>query len=268
MPGAGRILALALVAALAACAPGYNLPGPAVTTATIENRELVTTDGQRLPMRVWTPEGPVRAVILALHGFNDYSTAFEMPARHWATRGVATYAYDQRGFGDAPDRGLWPGATAYAGDAATALRLVRSRHPDTPVYLLGESMGGAIAMVTMTEPRPPAVDGVILVAPAVWGRQTMGFAKRWALSLVSTTMPWLSLSGSGLGFRPSDNDDMLRAFSRDPRVIKETRADTVRGLYHDGRYRGFDAIEQPGHNRHIAIGNVDPGQRDQDKEGG
>lgn len=224
------LLALAMFAAVAACAPGHMSPGPEVTTASIEDRELLTSDGQRLPMRAWMPETPPRAVIVALHGFNDYSTAFEMPARHWAGRGVATYAYDQRGFGDAPNRGRWPGAAAYAGDAATALRLVRSRHPGVPVYLLGESMGGAIAMVTMARAKAPAVDGVILVAPAVWGRQTMGFVQRWALALVSSTLPSLSLSGSGLGFRPSDNDEMLRDFSRDPRVIKDTRADTVRGL--------------------------------------
>jgi alpha-beta hydrolase superfamily lysophospholipase len=40
-----------------------------------------------------------------LHGFNDYSNAFEVPAQALAWRGIATYAYDQRGFGEAPLRG-------------------------------------------------------------------------------------------------------------------------------------------------------------------
>ena len=52
------------------------------------------------------PTSGVKAVILALHGFNDYSNAFAMPARLWAERGIASYAYDQRGFGGAP--GLRP----------------------------------------------------------------------------------------------------------------------------------------------------------------
>lgn len=225
-----RFLVLLLLAALPACAPGYVLPGPRVHDPVLADRMLITADGLRLPIRAWPAEGETKAVIVGLHGFNDYASAFEMPARYWAKHGIATFAYDQRGFGAAPNRGLWPGTAAFVSDAAAAVALVRQRHPGVPVYLLGESMGGAIAMVTATSPGAPKVDGVILVAPAVWGRETMGIVKRAALAVVSSTMPWLTLSGRGLGIRPSDNDEMLRAFSSDPLVIKGTRADTVKGL--------------------------------------
>jgi acylglycerol lipase len=71
---------------------------------------FVAADGQVLPLRRWLPPGgngagQVKAVILALHGFNDYNNAFEGPGEAWAKRGIATYAYDQRGFGAAPERG-------------------------------------------------------------------------------------------------------------------------------------------------------------------
>ena len=72
-----------------------------------------------LPLRKWLPDGAVKAVILALHGFNDYSDAFEGPGEVWANRGIATYAFDQRGFGAAPGHGLWAGAEQLAGDAIT-----------------------------------------------------------------------------------------------------------------------------------------------------
>jgi pimeloyl-ACP methyl ester carboxylesterase len=67
---------------------------------------FVAADGQVLPLRKWLPDGGAKAVILALHGFNDYSNAFEGPGEAWAKRGIATYAYDQRGFGAAPERGF------------------------------------------------------------------------------------------------------------------------------------------------------------------
>src|SRR5246127_1662007 len=145
---------------------------------------FVTADGQGLPLREWLPTGEVKAVVLALHGFNDYSNAFEIPGEAWAKQGIATYAYDQRGFGAAPERGFWPGRAALASDAATASHILRRLYPGVPLYLLGDSMGGAVAVVAMTREsgtQSPDVDGVILTAPAVWGRATMDLLPRPAL---------------------------------------------------------------------------------------
>ncbi len=195
--------------------------------------DFVAADGQRLPLHAWLPRGAVKAVILALHGFNDYSHAFAMPAKIWAEDGIATYAYDQRGFGAAPERGRWVGRAVLADDAATACGILRRRYPGVPLYLLGESMGGAVAVVAMTgesgTPVPDA-DGVILTAPAVWGRSTMDLAPRVALWVGARLMPGLTLTGQSLHILASDNIAMLRALGRDPLVIKETRVDTIWGL--------------------------------------
>lgn len=199
---------------------------------------FVAADGKVLPLRKWLPPrssagGAVTAVILALHGFNDYSNAFDDAAEAWAKTGIATYAYDQRGFGAAPERGLWPGRAALAADAATAARVLRRLYPRTPLYLLGESMGAAVAVVAMTQESgtpAPDVDGVILTAPAVWGRATMELLPRLALWAGVRLMPGLTLTGRGLGIKPSDNVAMLRRLARDPLVIKATRVDTVYGL--------------------------------------
>ncbi len=190
---------------------------------------VTTADGTRLPLRVW-PAPDAKAVILALHGFNDYSNAFDMPGPYWAARGVATYAYDQRGFGRGADAGRWAGIDTYVDDVRTTAALLRKRHPGLPLYLMGESMGGAISMMAMTSGAAPDVDGVILVAPAVWDRSHMPFYQTWALWIASNTVPWMALSAKGLDIMPSDNIDMLRKLSADPLVIKSTRIDSIRGL--------------------------------------
>ncbi len=172
-------------------------------------------------------------MILALHGFNDYSNAFDGPGTIWAKLGIATYAYDQRGFGGAPGRGRWPGRAELAADAASASRILRRLYPGVPLYLLGESMGGAVAIVAMTGESGapiPDVDGVILVAPAVWGRPTMDLLPRVALWVGVRLAPGLTLTGRGLRIQASDNIPMLRALARDPLVIKDTRVDTIWGL--------------------------------------
>ena len=222
------VLALALL--LASCAPVLNAPGPATTPPAIDGDALVMKDGAHLPLHVWPAEGAPRAVILALHGFNDYGNFITEAAEFWRKAGVQVYAYDQRGFGAAPGTGLWPGARAFGDDLAAAAKLVRARHAGVPFYVLGMSIGGAVAMTAFAGPPPPAADGVILVAPAVWGRSTMPFYQRWSLWLAAHTVPWLTLSGRGLDIKPSDNIEMLRALGRDPLVIKDTRVDTIWGL--------------------------------------
>ncbi|MBF0093631.1 MAG: alpha/beta hydrolase [Alphaproteobacteria bacterium] len=190
-----------------------------------------TRDGLSLPLRCWKPvhDGP-RAVVLALHGFNDYANAFETAGRHLAERGHAVYAYDQRGFGASPHAGLWAGTGPMVRDLGDAVAELRRLHPGVPLFLLGDSMGGAVVMTAAAGPEAPKADGLILVAPAVWGRSTMPLLYRTALFLTSRTVPWLRLSGRGLNIMPSDNIEMLRALGRDPLIIKETRVDTLLGL--------------------------------------
>jgi alpha-beta hydrolase superfamily lysophospholipase len=195
---------------------------------------FIAADGVRLPLRIWEPEGKLRTVVLALHGFNDYSNAFEAPARYWASRGILTYAYDQRGFGEGPHPGLWADTDALACDLAAAVALLRARHPGHPLYVLGDSMGGAVVLAAaasrcpLTGPARP--DGAILVAPAVWGRQTQNVFLRASLWLAAHTVPWLRVTGRELRRVPSDNREMLEALSKDPRVIKRTRIDSIKGL--------------------------------------
>jgi acylglycerol lipase len=227
-----RVAFLSLVIWIAACAPVPHPPGPSTQTPQISGKTFVAADGTRLPLKSWLPENslPPVAVILALHGFNDYSNFFDDPGDFLTARGIASYAYDQRGFGAAPNRGTWAGAAAYVRDAADAMHALRRQYPKTPLYLLGSSMGGAVAMVALSASDEKLVDGLILAAPAVWGRVTMPWYQRVALWLGAHTVPWMTVTGQGLGIIPSDNYEMLVALGRDPLIIKETRIGTIYGL--------------------------------------
>ncbi len=234
----GRRLAgitMAVVAAvLGACAPLVRAPGPPINRPLLTAYGFHTADGEILPVQSWKPaRGAPKAVIVALHGFNDYSNFFEAPGTFLAEHGILTYAYDQRGFGAAPGHGLWPGIKAFSDDLRTFAGLVRERHPGTPLFLLGDSMGGAVIMVAATDSDAPGVniaDGVILSAPAVWGRITMPWYQRLGLWIGVRLMPGVTVTGQSLNIKPSDNIEMLRALGRDPLVIKATRIDAIYGL--------------------------------------
>ena len=200
-------------------------------TPRLEDNAFHAADGTDLPLRVWLPQGAPRAVIVALHGFADYSASYRGPATYWAHEGIATFAYDQRGFGGAPHVLRWSGTARMVADATDVVAAVRARYPGIPVFLAGESMGGAVAITATTGPRPAAIDGVILISPAVWEHSLLGVLERAALWVAESTIPNLWLEAPrGLHIHPSNNIEMLRALGRDSLVQKGARADTTAGL--------------------------------------
>lgn len=195
---------------------------PVVSSNVIVNQEL--------PLKNWMPRGKPKAIIIALHGFNDYSHAFAIPAETLQQSGIALYSYDQRGFGESPQTGIWAGEENLIRDAANTVTQVKNRYPHTPVYVLGESMGGAVAVAALSRPDFPHVDGLILAAPAVWGSDTMSFLWRASLWVFAHTWPQKTLTGEELHVLPSDNIPMLRKLVADPLTIKKSRVDAIYGL--------------------------------------
>ena len=215
--------------ALAACAPAEAPQGLENTTPQLTADSFITRDGLHLPLREWAAKKP-EAVIIALHGMSDYSEAFDMPGPWWAEHGITTIAYDQRGFGAAPNTGIWAGGDVMRRDLDDCVDAARAKFPGVPVYALGESMGGAEILSSLATERPPHVDGVILSAPAVYSRDDMPVPYRVVLWLGAHTIPWVHLSANGLHIVASDNIEELRKLSRDPLFQHDTRVDQVYGL--------------------------------------
>jgi acylglycerol lipase len=230
--------ALVLALSTAACAPtiqSAQIPGPAAPVATLAQDHVISFDGARLGLTVTrpTPGVPVRAAIVALHGINDYAATYDRAGQAWAAQGIVTYAYDGRGFGRSPNRGVWPGQTLMLQDLRTVLALVRSAHPDVPVALVGTSMGGAVVMAAYASEAPPIADRVVLLAPAVWGWSNQPLPYRttlWLGAHLNGSRPLTPPRFVTQRIRATDNIEALRALGRDPNMIFETRIDVLYGL--------------------------------------
>ncbi|HVZ02068.1 MAG TPA: alpha/beta fold hydrolase [Dongiaceae bacterium] len=252
-----RGTALLSLLLLAACAPRLQQIGPPVDPPALTDKAFHTADGVDLPLRKWLPwaepwKTAPKAVILALHGFNDYSAAFELPGHGLARRGYAVYAFDQRGFGRTPERGVWAGSDQMIADLKSATRLLHAKYPGLPLYLLGESMGAAVIMAAAVAPDAPQADGLILESPAVWGWQTQNAFNRAALDLAANTVPWMTVVPTGLRLKASDNRQALIALGRDKLVIKQTRVDAAYGLV-DLMSRAYDAAPRLGSPRYLML---------------
>ena len=188
------------------------------------------SDGYVLPMKTWPATDKPAAVVLGIHGFNDYSNAFDEAANIFADNSIITYAIDQRGFGATEQHGIWAGSATLQSDLIAMVDLLCEKHADLPLFLLGESMGGAVIISAAQQVEQTCAEGVILSSPAVWGWQSMPWWQTVPLRLLAHTIPAVTLSGEGLDIHPSDNVEMLEELGRDSLVIKETRIDAIYGL--------------------------------------
>lgn len=213
---------------LANCSPLTVPAGEKIRQPALEQHRYIAADGAALPLSVWISAGPAKAVILGIHGFGDYRTAFEEPAAVWANKGITTYAYDQRGFGGAPNRGLWAGTESLVEDIRSAVRLVRERHPGVPLYLAGESMGGALVLAATGKDLD--VDGLILLATALRSRDTLGPLMRGGLEFFAFVLPWFPLGPTSIDFQPTDNPKTMEKLRSDPMILRNPRVDMGYGL--------------------------------------
>lgn len=217
------------VLGLAGCSPIVMPAGQAVRDAAIEENRYIARDGTVLPLKVWpSARAPVQAIILGIHGFGDYRNAWEEPAEIWAGAGVTTYAYDQRGFGGSPTRGRWAGAATMVEDIRTMASILRQRHPGVPLYIAGESMGGALLLAA--EHKGLEADGLILLATALRSRDTLGPLASGGLEVVAHLVPWLPVGPTSIDYQPTDNPRTLEKLRRDPMMVRNPRVDMAYGL--------------------------------------
>lgn len=249
-----RLLILMAALMLAGCSPllaqQRGQPPAWFNSPYVVDDTFVSFDGAPLGLTTWMPADEPWAVIVGLHGMNDYANAFHFAGDYWAARGVATYAYDQRGFGRSPNRGVWGGDDLMAEDLRTLTAYVRARHPGALVAVMGESMGGAIAVQAFASDRPPDADRLILAAPAVWGWSSQPLPYKtllWLAAHVTGSKVYTPPSWLTSRIQASDNRAELIAMGRDPLMIWGARSDT---LYHlvqamDAGQRGVGQVEAP-----------------------
>jgi acylglycerol lipase len=224
---AGLTVSVAAVA-LAAGRPRVEPARSRRHTPTLRDDALIAGDGLRLPLIGWQPQEPA-AIMLGLHGYGDYRRAFRLAGPWLAARRIALFAYDQRGFGETQTRGRWPGAGELIQDLAEAVLLLRERYPALPLYVIGESMGGSVALAGMGQGKVVGADRLILVAPAVRGRVPLRELHDLALRLGALALPWLAIA-LRRGARPWLEPGEAARLADDPLILREISVGAYDGL--------------------------------------
>lgn len=181
-----RIFTLSLLAALTL--GGCAATPPAPQDALIENSHyseeyFFNQQGLKLFARTWNPSGSARGNIVILHGTALHSGVYAPVAEQLTAAGYRVFAYDMQGWGRSEGKGAdgyVDNFDDYAKDLYRVLNKMKTRYPDTPNFVMGESLGGAVAMYGVLK-KHLWFDGVITSAagykanPEVLGLRAPGF---------------------------------------------------------------------------------------------
>ncbi|HEX4293051.1 MAG TPA: alpha/beta fold hydrolase [Rhizomicrobium sp.] len=206
------------------------------------------SDGAAVPYRLWQAKTP-RAFVLLLHGACDYSGAFDEIGPMFAARGFTALAIDQRGFGATSTRGKWRGKKRMIRDAVEAVLYLRKRYGSgLPVFILGESMGAALAVHVASRAADLDIAGLVLSAPGA----ISGMWRRWFGSTITRVLRFFAPNSGLVVERISAWDFTPAAAIRllsDPMVLRRVRPAALFGLFKLSR----SAVDEAEHVRVPAL---------------
>jgi len=134
---------------------------------------LQMRDGTKIFLQSWMPEEAPRGAVVCFHGAGGHGQFFALFADFLVPRGVAVFVADYRGHGlSGGVRGDFASFQTLLDDCHEVVTEAKKRLPGVPVNILGESMGGAVA-VNYAAIHGDAVAGMILLAPALLFRKSI-----------------------------------------------------------------------------------------------
>jgi acylglycerol lipase len=158
------------------------------------------------------------AVLVVMHGYAEHCRRYDELGAHLARRGHVVSAFDARGHGRSPgQRGHIRSYEESVADFAAFVAHVRARHPERPLFALGHSNGGLIALRAVQAGLAP-LRGLVLTSPLLRLRERRRPVPDAVASALSRALPWLPLP-NGIEARDLTHDlELQRAHARDPWV--------------------------------------------------
>ena len=192
---------------------------------------LTGAGGLGLYWRAWLSDGDPKAVVAVSHGASEHLGRYAHVGERFAASAYAVYALDHRGHGRSEGRrAMIERADYVVEDLHRLIAMAAGRHPGLKLFLLGHSMGGAVALACAIR-HQDELAGLILSSPLA-SVEAASPATRALGKLLSVVAP-------GFGVYEVDSS----AVSRDPEVVRDYDEDP---LVHHGRLPARTVAEVTG----------------------
>lgn len=176
----------------------------------------------RLALRVWPAEG--RGWVAIVHGYGEHSGRYEAFARWLNGQGWSAAACDLRGHGQSPGRrGHIRTFADYLRDVAALHAFAAKEARGQPLFLLGHSLGGLIAL-HYAQTRSGDFSGLVLSAPFLELAMPVPRWKRVLAPALARLWPTFSTPSGLRGELGTHDPEAATAYDRDPLVLKRATA--------------------------------------------
>ena len=170
-----------------------------------ESFGLLASDGETIPVHSWMPHKSAKAVLVISHGMGEYALRYRPIGTCLAKKRFAVYSNDHRGHGYAIKTSELCGDFGRNGfqnlvdDLRQVIELAARENPNTPIFLLGHSMGSYAAQLYILD-HGDTLSGVALCGASALDQRpkyysdTQMFAveNNAAFETVRTSFDWLS----------------------------------------------------------------------------
>jgi alpha-beta hydrolase superfamily lysophospholipase len=171
-----------------------------------------------------------------VHGIHEHSARYAHVGTRLSAAGFAVYAADHRGHGRSGGRRAnIERMELILADLRSFVDFAATRHPGSPVFMVGHSLGGLIALHYAADTESgPALDGLVVSGPAVTATAGSALARRLA-GVLSALVPNLGVAALDAAERISRDPEVVRAYRQDPlvhcgRIKARTGAETLAAM--------------------------------------
>ena len=181
--------------------------------------------------------------VLLVHGLGEHAGRYGELAANLHQWGFAVRAYDQQGHGQSEGaRGdmLRPGSLQ--ADLCRVIDDTRQRPTlaDTPLILLGHSMGGLVVARTLAEQLRP-VDAAVLSSPALGAFPTL--FQKMLLATLPRVVPHLRVDNGLKTEWVARDPDVVKAYQADPMVHRRISTGLAAWILNNGTQTLEDAAQ-------------------------
>lgn len=179
--------------------------------------DFLNRKGNYLYYQNWIPNGKSKAVLLIVHGLAEHSGRYKNVIEFFIPRGYTVYSFDYTGHGKSGGKkGYIERFSYYLDDLESFLALVRSKHSENKIFIIGHSIGATISAAYAIN-HQKEVDGLILSGTIVKPGTSLSKMKVAIANLLSFALPKIGVDRLDVSTISRDKA-VVDAYKNDPLV--------------------------------------------------